>query len=452
MMLSREKTSLKDRLEYSFLNKINSKKISQAITRIEIEIETCDILKLLKAQTINEQFFWEDRETGDQIAGIGACYYSTASHKKNLKKTHKEVDTLISKSDEGVKAFLGTSFLDHLQNDKLWGNFGAYTFIIPQFEIIKKDSLYSISFHYLYNTSIPITDVFKSAFKQLNFNELPKPVTYNYLTKLFSPTKEKWKLIVDNLRHLIDTKKLHKAVLARQMTLTLKESISGHDLLTHNTVENCYRCLFRTKQGDSFISVSPERLFLRQDMTLLTEAIAGTRPRGVDNLDDRVLEQALMNSHKDDEEHQFVLDMIKEKLHSLCDVITETSRKTVLKLEYAQHLYFSILGILKEDTSDGDIMRALHPTPAVGGFPTKEAIDFIALNEPFDRGWYSGALLLIEKNRTEAIVGIRSSLLKDKKLHVFSGAGVVARSIAELEWEELNTKIIPFLSYFDDKN
>jgi menaquinone-specific isochorismate synthase len=447
-----DKVSIKETLKSSFISKIKQKKLSSCITRIEIDIDKIDILTFLKSQTIQEQFYWDDRDDRGLIGGVGACYYVSASHKKNLKKTHLSLLKLINESDDGVKAFLGTSFLDNIKDTDLWGNFGAYTFMIPQFEILHINSNYSMVFNYLNDSSNSIEAVFNTVFNQLNFDEQLDSVTYSYSDKTFSPTKEKWKTTVDDLRHLIDTKKLHKAVLARQTTLVLNEPLSGHDLLTNTNRENCYKCLFRSKSGDSFISVSPERLFLRQDMTVITEAIAGTRPRGTDEIEDKCLEEALMNSHKDDEEHQFVLDMIKEKLHSLCDVITETSRKTVLKLEYAQHLYFSILGLLKEDVSDSDIMRALHPTPAVGGFPTKEAIDFISLNEPFDRGWYSGALLLIEKNRTEAIVGIRSSLLKDDNLHVFSGAGVVDRSIAEQEWEELNTKIIPFLSYFNEQN
>jgi len=437
--------SLRDTL----VNQFNAKEFHirpGAITRFECLIPSLDILSFLKVQTISQQYFWEDRDRTFQVAGIGSCVEFSSHEKKSLKTVYAEIQQLIEDSDDGVKAFLGTSFLDHIQDTSLWGNFGSYTMMIPLVELHQTDEGVRFAFNYLMSKEATIQDAFNDVMSQLVFQDNGTHSTSQVLSTSFSPTKEEWKALVDTLRHLIEEKKLHKAVLARETKLDMDSSLLCHDLLLKNTVSQSYSIMFRNKADESFVSVSPERLFLRQKDTVLTEAIAGTRARGRHESEDKELEYDLMRSHKDSEEHQFVLDMIKEKLYSLCDVITETSTKTVLKLDYAQHLYFSVLGVLKESCSDMDLLRTLHPTPAVGGFPTKEALDFIDLNEPFDRGWYSGALVLIEKNRTEAVVGIRSALLSGKTVDLFSGAGIVDRSIAETEWEELNTKIIPFLS------
>ena len=446
-MLTGELLTLKVHFKTTLLSQFPKQVNSKCLYRAEVPFEDCDILSFLKSQRIQEQYFWADRDGNSQIGGIGSCIYHTSNHKKELKNIIKSVSSVIQKSDSTSNAFVGFSFLDAIKDRDLWGNFGAYIAMIPVFEIIKKESTTRFAFNVYLEEGMSLESYVESWFSLLEFDEVREKTEFKFKSQHYVPEKKEWTHLVDSLRSLIETKKLHKAVLARQTTLTLNsQSFYPQDLL--HDQDSCYRCFFRTREGDSFISVSPERLFLRKNKMVLTEAIAGTRPRHSNVDSDIDLENELMASFKDAEEHQFVLDMIKEKLYTLCDVITETSSKTVLKLNYAQHLYFSILGMLKDDYSDSDIVRALHPTPAVGGFPTKEAVDYITLNEPFDRGWYSGGLVLIEKDKTEAIVGIRSALLKDGLLHLFSGAGIVDKSIASLEWDELNTKIIPFLSLF----
>lgn len=444
--------SLKQTLKKAWLDKLRERRPEKGIMRIEVPVNSFDILSFLRQQPQTlEQFFWKDREGESTTAGVGVCYSAVSAHKKDFKKAFEETSSLINISDDGVKAFLGSSFLDHIKDELLWGGFGAYRFIIPRIELGERDGVYFIALHVSKSDECySDEDLVNSILDDVCINDSVSSSSFQYTAQSFSPDKETWTKMVDELRHLIAHKKLHKAVLARQTSLTLADPIRVHDVLAHTKTNHCYQCFYQNKEGESFVTFSPERLFLKQNVTVMTEAIAGTRPRGETDQEDHVLEQTLMNSHKDDEEHQFVLDMIKEKLYSLCDVITETSSKSVLKLDYAQHLYFSVLGMLKSDISDYDVLRALHPTPAVGGFPTKEAVDFISLNEPFDRGWYSGSLALIEKEKTEVIVGIRSALLKEHAFHIFSGAGIVDRSISEMEWDELNTKITPFMSNFND--
>lgn len=446
-MITGEELSVKERLKKDLLSQLPAHIESNHFYRVECNVEDIDILSFLKSQDIPEQYFWADRDGFSQIGGIGSCYYQTNLHKKELTKTIQNVSSLVNEGNGHPHAFVGFSFLDEIKDVRLWETFGAYTAIIPVFELSKKDGKTMFSFNIYFSEGVSLEHYTHYWFELLRFSCFDDKTVFESKHTHYIPEKKEWTALVESLRGLIETKKLHKAVLARQTTLTLnQDTFYPQDLLQNQ--ENCYRCFFRTKGGDSFVSVSPERLFLRTKKTVLTEAIAGTRARDNDTHNDLGLEHELMTSSKDADEHQFVLDMIKEKLYTLCDVITETSSKTVLKLDYAQHLYFSVLGMLKEEYSDSDIIRALHPTPAVGGFPTKEAVDFISLNEPFDRGWYSGGLMLIEKNKTEAVVGIRSALLQEKQLHLFSGAGIVDRSIASLEWDELNTKIIPFLSLF----
>jgi menaquinone-specific isochorismate synthase len=93
-------------------------------------------------------------------------------------------------------------------------------------------------------------------------------------------------------------------------------------------------------------------------------------------------------------------------------------------------------------------LEKLHPTPAVGGFPTDRALRDIARLEPFDRGWYAGPLGWIAKDASQFVVGIRSGLTEGKRLHLFSGAGIVEGSVPEKEWEEIENKISDFVTLF----
>jgi menaquinone-specific isochorismate synthase len=94
------------------------------------------------------------------------------------------------------------------------------------------------------------------------------------------------------------------------------------------------------------------------------------------------------------------------------------------------------------------VLRALHPTPAVGGYPRGEALEEIQALEPFDRGWYAGPVGWIGAGGAEFAVGIRSGLVRGNRLTLFSGAGIVAGSVPESEWAEIEQKIGDFTRMF----
>ena len=93
------------------------------------------------------------------------------------------------------------------------------------------------------------------------------------------------------------------------------------------------------------------------------------------------------------------------------------------------------------------MLRALHPTPAVGGYPKEGALEEIRSAEPFDRGWYAGPVGWIGAD-AEFAVGIRSGLVRGNRLALFSGAGIVEGSVPEAEWAEIEQKISDFTGMF----
>jgi menaquinone-specific isochorismate synthase len=143
-----------------------------------------------------------------------------------------------------------------------------------------------------------------------------------------------------------------------------------------------------------------------------------------------------------------VSDTVQSSLKPLCYSVDVLENETLLKLHHVQHLYTHFHCLLKENVRDGEIIAALHPTPAVGGFPREQSMLKIAEMEPFDRGWYAGPVGWISRDAAEFVVAIRSALAKEKTLSLFTGSGIVRGSKPETEWEENENKILDFSRLF----
>jgi menaquinone-specific isochorismate synthase len=161
--------------------------------------------------------------------------------------------------------------------------------------------------------------------------------------------------------------------------------------------------------------------------------------------DDQRLAYELLNSDKDQLEHDIVRKSIRQKLHKFVDHLDVDTQASVLRLARKQHLCSEVQGKLKEGIEEGALLKRLHPTPAVGGYPTENALPEIARLEPFNRGWYAAPIGWIGANDAEFVVGIRSGLVEGNELSLFSGAGIVKGSIPDQEWEEVDNKIRDFV-------
>jgi menaquinone-specific isochorismate synthase len=144
-------------------------------------------------------------------------------------------------------------------------------------------------------------------------------------------------------------------------------------------------------------------------------------------------------------EHGFVLGYVEEKLAELCDDIAEPSDRTLLRLSNVSHIYSKLSGKLRAGLSVGDVVGCLHPTPAVCGIPSENALRLIGELEPFHRGWYAGTAGIIGRDYSEMAVAIRSALVSDNKVSLFAGSGIVDGSTPTQEWLELEYKIAPAL-------
>ena len=122
---------------------------------------------------------------------------------------------------------------------------------------------------------------------------------------------------------------------------------------------------------------------------------------------------------------------------------------SLLELKYLVHLVAHCSGELKPNYDWLDCINALHPTPAVAGTPCEIALDYITKKEPFSRGWYAGPMGTISKKNAKIVVAIRSGMVNGDSVILGAGAGIVADSNPEDEWNELDAKINVFSTLFN---
>lgn len=249
------------------------------------------------------------------------------------------------------------------------------------------------------------------------------------------PDKEDWKRKVKRSLHSISTGKIEKIVLARQSSFTLEKPISIYGLLSH-LQKSRYGLLFscQISSQENFIGLTPEVLYNKKGRKIEIMALAGTSS----------LQRAgdLWRA-KEQREFAIVKDFIYSHMQALCKTISWTPDH-IRPLSALLHLSRIYRGTLLTATRDRDLIKRLHPTPAISGFPQRESSELLTKIEPFYRGWYASPIGYVSSEKTELHIAIRSALVRENMLHIFSGAGIVTDSIAEKEWEELDYKIKHF--------
>jgi menaquinone-specific isochorismate synthase len=266
-----------------------------------------------------------------------------------------------------------------------------------------------------------------------------------------TPSREGWRQQVDSATEKVTRGALRKVVLAQSLAVDLDRSVDVPDALARlsETYPGCYRFLFEPAVGSTFFGATPERLVHLDGRTVRTEALAGSTGRGDTPSEDEWLATELRESEKDVHEHELVVEAIRDQLEPLAAEVTAGSR-TIRRLDTVQHLQTPIQAELAEDRHVLSLVEALHPTPAVGGLPPNDALQTIRETEAFDRGWYAAPIgwLDAEGNGSFA-VAIRSALADENRATLFAGAGIVADSDPDEEWDELQLKYGPMLDQLD---
>ncbi|HLR16328.1 MAG TPA: chorismate-binding protein [Alcanivoracaceae bacterium] len=188
---------------------------------------------------------------------------------------------------------------------------------------------------------------------------------------------------------------------------------------------------------------SPEILSRVEQGVVTVRPIAGTRPRGKTAEEDALMEQELLADPKEVSEHEMLIDLGIEDIAKLADedTIEVTDRMMVERYSHVMHLVSNVSGRLREGESLIDVLRVTLPAGTLSGAPKLRAMELIDEVEPVKRGIYGGAIGYMGFNGgMDQAIAIRTAIIKEGRLYLQAGAGVVADSVAESEWQETLNK------------
>jgi anthranilate synthase component 1 len=202
--------------------------------------------------------------------------------------------------------------------------------------------------------------------------------------------------------------------------------------------------LFFTRvPGFEVVGASPELLLQVENDRLTTHPIAGTRPRGADAREDALLAEQLQRDPKERAEHVMLVDLGRNDIGRVARAGTVTVSKymEVERYSHVLHLVSHVEGRLRPDLDALDALRAVFPAGTLSGAPKVRAMQLIAAAEGERRGLYGGAVgYLGYDGNLDTAITIRSAVLKDGRAHIHTGAGIVAGSVPEKEFEETEHK------------
>jgi menaquinone-specific isochorismate synthase len=252
-----------------------------------------------------------------------------------------------------------------------------------------------------------------------------------------------WESVVADGVRRIGEGDLEKVVLARDLVATAAEPIDVRWPL-RRLAEGYEMCW--TFHVDGLFGATPELLVRRERGLVTSRVLAGTIRRTGDEQRDAGLAGQLARSSKDLEEHEYAVRSVADSLAPYCSSTNVPEVPFVLHLPNVMHLATDVTGVVHD--SDGasvlDLAAALHPSAAVGGTPTKVAVELIAEIEGMERGRYAGPVGWMDAaGDGEFGIALRSAELHGSTVRLFAGCGIVADSDPEAELAEAQAKFLP---------
>lgn len=274
----------------------------------------------------------------------------------------------------------------------------------------------------------------------------PTPSAAEFTVAAAAPV-EHYLAAVAAARDAVRAGSLQKAVIAREVLVHSNTPIDVHAVLLRLRASfgSSYRYSI-----DGFIGASPELLVRVDGNTVESHPLAGTAPRTGDPATDARVAAELIASTKNQVEHRAVIDMVHDTLLPWCSFLDWEPEPSIVAVANVQHLGSRVEGHLSDPRPNVlDLVRALSPTPALGGAPRAEALALIAAVEGFERGRYGGAVGWVDAagNGTWAVAIRCAELSADRRTaRLVAGGGIVAESEPLAELAETQAKLQAMLS------
>lgn len=255
-------------------------------------------------------------------------------------------------------------------------------------------------------------------------------------------SEEKFKASVDTIKEYVLSGDVMQTVISQRMSIPFE----AEPLNLYRSL----RCLnpspymyFLNLDDFHIVGSSPEILARVEDGEVTVRPIAGTRIRGNNEEEDLALEKDLLADPKECAEHLMLIDLGRNDAGRVSEIgsVELTDKMVIERYSHVMHIVSNVKGKLKPDTSAIDVLRATFPAGTLSGAPKIRAMEIIDELEPVKRGVYGGAVgYLSWHGNMDTAIAIRTAVIKDKVLHIQAGAGVVADSVPQSEWDETMNK------------
>ena len=429
-----------------------------------VRFDIRDVLPLLAhpSDKNTTRVYWEHPSRGFAYAGLGTVLKFKQG---NVHDTHGIKEQILDILKMGIyvgdnaligpRMIGGFAFSQYEGCDSTWKEFPRVQFLLPECLATLTDDGAWLTISRLIKPNEKSDNIIESFKQTISYYENRLPVTLPPISQVAVdkyrdiPQRDEYNQTIFSVLGHIKPGEMEKVVISRSHHVKVGKDfkmVSAIQVL-RNAYPNCISFCFAFPGEGIFFGSTPERLVRLKNGFVETEALAGTIGRGNNMEEDRILGESLLDSHKEREEHRLVREQILRKLSPVISDLQHPDMPKIMKLKNVQHLQTPISGKLDEDATVLDLVTRLHPTSAVAGTPTSEAMEIIRKMETHDRGWYSGPIgWLDEKGDGEFYVALRSALVKDEEAHVFAGGGIVSESHPDKEWDETELKLQPILS------
>lgn len=254
--------------------------------------------------------------------------------------------------------------------------------------------------------------------------------------------KEEYCRMVEQAKKYILEGDIYQAVISRRFEADYKDSLINAYRVLRTLNPSPYMVYLKNQSLELMVS-SPETLVRVNQRKVTTLPIAGSRPRGKDHEEDMALETELLNDEKEIAEHNMLVDLARNDIGQVSKInsVNTVRYMDIKKYSRIMHIVSEVEGELEEGKDMIDAIKALLPAGTLSGAPKIRACEIIDELENMPRGIYGGAIGYIDfTGNMDTCIAIRMAVKKDNKVYVQAGAGIVADSVAEKEYEESQNK------------
>lgn len=295
-----------------------------------------------------------------------------------------------------------------------------------------------------------ITEKLKSSRLKVKSSKFKTHKTTNRFQSSFK-TKEAFEEAVAKSKEYIAAGDIFQVVLSQRFER--KSEVEPFDVYRALRVINPSPYMYFINTGDAkIVGSSPEILVRLEGKKIVLRPIAGTRKRGETDEEDKALEEELKKDPKELAEHIMLVDLGRNDVGRVAETgsMAVTDMMTIERYSHVMHLVSNVEGTLKNGLDAFDVLRACFPAGTVTGAPKVRAMEIIEELEPIKRGPYAGAVGYFSYlGNMDTCITIRTLIIKDRKVYVQAGAGIVADSVPENEYNETLNKAMGMMKAVD---